>query len=360
MFETRCLITLFGLLFICAGCPSGTLVVDDVSGDDDVFGDDDTAGDDDTSPPVTEDVFSQEVQPTDVLFVVDNSCSMQEEQEALVGHFEGFLQHVLDAGIDFHIGLTVLDDWQVQPPIGELFGSTTYIDPGTPDPMSAFSANMTMGADGMGACEVGLEAIRRAVTPPLVDGPNVDFYREEARLLAVVISDEVDGSIYGCEAIGYPEFIPWFTDFKSDGIESVFFAAIVGNHPDGCTSDWGAADAGRGYHEVVEALGVDHAFEQSICQQDWSLVMDQVGAWAAAVPTSFQLSEVPLEGTLQAFLDPDDVAGPDPEVEIFEDPTYQGDHAFVFDADLNSLEFRSDTAPPGGARLRVTYEVAGR
>jgi hypothetical protein len=358
MFKTLCLAALFGFSAICVGCNSGTLVDDDISGDDDTAGDDDTTGDDDTSPDVTEDVFVQQAQPTDVLFVVDNSCSMQEEQDALVGHFEGFLQHMVDTGVDFHIGITVLDDWQTQPPIGELFGNTAYIDPDTPEPMEAFAANMTMGADGMGACEVGLEATYRALTPPFVDGPNADFYREEARLAVFVVSDEIDGSIAGCEAIGDLEFTWWFMDLKPDGIESVYFAAIIGNYPNGCSSEWGEADPGRGYHEVAEALGWGHASEQSICQQDWSWVMDLVGEWAAAVPTSFELSEVPLEGTLDVFLDTDDL-GPEPEVEIFEDPTYQEEFAFVYDVESNSLDFQPNTAPPAGARLRVTYEVEG-
>ena len=216
---------------------------------------------------------------------------------------------------------------------------------------------MDMGAQGVGSCEVGLEAIHRALTEPLVNGYNAGFYREEARMAVVLVSDEVDGSVVGCPAISNMDFVSWFSGLKPDGLDSLYFAAVVGDQPNGCTSDWGDADPGRGYHEVAEAMGVDHGYEHSICQQDWTPVKDLVGGWAGAVPTSFPLSQVAVEGTLQAFLDLDGVAGPLLEVEIFEDATYQWDHSFVCDADLNSLEFDPSTAPPNGARLRVTYEA---
>ncbi len=353
-------ITILLGMFLCAftaGCEgSGRIVDDDTVADDD---DDDDVGDDDTSLPEVEDVFVQEADPTDVLFVVDNSCSMQEEQAALVTHFEPFLQRLVDVGIDYHIGITVLDDWATQPPIGQLYGSTRYIEPTTPDPVGSFTGNMTMGADGMGSCEVGMEATQRALSEPLVSEYNGGFYREEARLQVVVVSDEVDGSVYGCDAVNFNQFLPWFTGLK-DEEESLFFAAIVGDAKTGCKSTWGAADPGEGYHDVVELLGEESAIAFSICEQDWTPAMDQLGQWAAQVPISFPLSAIPHLGALRVYLDLDGPAGPTAEVEIYADPTYEDTYAFVYDVSLNSLEFTQDTAPPHGAQLRVVYQAEGR
>ncbi len=347
-----------GFLLFSGGCESpGTIGDDDtINDDDDVLDDDD---DDDTSPQTIEDVFVQEGRPTDVLFVVDNSCSMQEEQAALAGHFEGYFQHLFAQNIDYHIGITVLDDWATQPPIGQLFGPTPYIDPETPDPVDAFVGNMTMGADGMGSCEVGLEATQRAVTAPMIDGPNAGFYREDARLAVIIVSDEVDGCIYGCDGTCWMPFLSWFTLLKDDNEESIHFTAIVGDEGIGCSSDWGVADSGDGYHEVINELGEEHALWHSICEQDWTPAMDAAGQWAAAVPTTFALGATPILGSLRVFLDLDGAEGPDPEFPIFEDDTYEEAHAFVYDADSNSLVFVQDTAPPGGAQLRVEYEVEG-
>ncbi len=303
-----------------------------------------------------EDEFIQRTaEASDILFVVDNSCSMQEEQAALQSNFWNFIQFFVDSGLDYHIGITVLDEWQGQPPIGQLYGSTRYIDNTTPDPVGAFTGNMTMGDDGMGACEVGLEASYRALTPPLVDGYNAGFYREDALLSIVIVSDEVDGSTTGCDAISYMEYIPWLTSLKGPhSMDLIHFAAIVGDYPGGCSSSWGDADPGHGYYQVYTALGEEHATYASICNQDWSEVMTALGLEAAGLRRSFHLSLVPVEGTMTVYLDPDGEDGPEEEVEIFEDPV----NSFVYNRVSNSLDFTVDTMPDEGAKLRVRYQIA--
>jgi len=328
------------------------------SDDDSAPTDDDdstpTDDDDSSAPQQAEDVFDQTAQPVDILFVVDNSCSMEEEQAALSDHFMSLFEH-LD-GVDYHIGITVLDDWSWQPPIGELYGNTPIIDPSNPDPVAAFSGNMTMGGEGYGICEVGLEAIYRALTEPLLSGVNAGFYREQARLSLIVVSDEEDKSVDGCEAITQEDFIPWLSSLKSDGLESIQFTGIVGDWPLGCTSSWGEAESGEGYHDVISSLGPDHASFHSICAQDWTPAMDGTGQASLSPELYFELEEVPLEGTIRAFLDLDGPDNPEEEFEVFEDPTYQLEFAFEYLAGMNMLAFHPSSVPPLGSQLRVTYQ----
>jgi hypothetical protein len=351
----RLAITLGGSASLSLVACTGSLAVGD---DDDTtsIADDDSAGTD-----LLEDLFVQSADAIDILFVVDNSASMLEEQNALQSNFWYFIQHLTGTGVDYHIGITVLDDWTTQPEIGALFGSTLYIDPDTEDPVGAFAANMTMGVDGMGSCEVGLEASYRALTEPLASGTNVGFYRDDARLTVVVVSDEPDGSTTGqCpDAIAWTEYVPWITTLKGvEGPERIHFAAIVGDVPDGCYDSWGQAEPGRGYQEVAEALGPDHSTFFSICESDWSPVMSDLGVQAASAELSFPLSSWPDPATLQAHVDPDG-DGATAEFPIYPDPTYSQPYAYVYVAETNSLDFSAETRPPVGAVLRVTYEAAG-
>ncbi len=314
-----------------------------------------------------EDTFIQRTaEASDILFVVDNSCSMIEEQNALQTNFWNFIQFFVGSGLDYHIGVTVLDDYQGQPPIGQLYGSTRYIDNETPDPVGAFTANMTMGADGWGNCEVGLHASKLAVTPPLSDGYNAGFYREDALLSVIIVSDEDDGSYWDSECstgngyTGYQEYIPWISAFKgSHSLDMIHFAAIVGDPINGCDGGigWGVAEAGDGYLDVVNALGEDHASFYSICEQDWSGVMTTLGMEAAGLRSSFHLSRVPVEGTLVAYLDLDGEGG-DEEFVIPEDPDHLQQHSYEYNRVSNSLDFSFDTMPPEDAVLRVVYQVA--
>ncbi|MFZ5475551.1 MAG: lamin tail domain-containing protein [Myxococcota bacterium] len=57
-----------------------------------------------------EDVFQQErINTVDVLLVVDNSCSMYEEQEKLSTNFPNFIQYFEDAEVDWQIGVVTTD-----------------------------------------------------------------------------------------------------------------------------------------------------------------------------------------------------------------------------------------------------------
>lgn len=58
----------------------------------------------------TEDSFTQtEEPPADVLFVVDDSASMAEEQQNLSANFGAFLELLGDTTADFRLGVTTTD-----------------------------------------------------------------------------------------------------------------------------------------------------------------------------------------------------------------------------------------------------------
>ncbi len=317
----------------------------------------------------------------DVLFVVDNSCSMAEEQELLMTNFWFFVQHLVDTSLDYHIGITVLDLWEgaygypAEAEIGALFGTTPIIDRSTADPTTAFMDNMTMGDDGVGVCEVGLETVYRALSEPLASGVNQGFYRDAARLMVILVSDENDGSVPGSEcqlgqgpSDGYEDweslmddqdFVPWFTGLKGpDWTFQVHFAAIVGDGPDGCSSWFGDAEPADGYLQVIDALGEDHATFHSICDSNWMPVMDELGVRAAGLTLQFGLSHEPVKETLQVFLDLDGADGPAEAFLLTEDPTWSTDYAYWYDAARNSIDFDPSTAPPVGSELHVSYERA--
>ncbi len=346
-------LSIFALLACSSGCGADAL---SPVGDPIDVGDDD----DDDSPWIEEEYYQQPGEATDVLFVVDNSCSMMEEQNALQTNFYNFAQWFVDSNMDYHVGITVLDDYQGQPTVGQLYGPTRYIDPSTPDPVGAFTGNMTMGYDGWGNCEVGLSATQRALSEPLAGGYNHDFYSDDAYLMVVIVTDEDDGSYYDSECyggnyVGYQEFIPWFTQLKGeDGLGLFHFAAITGDAGAGCSSAWGDAEAGDGYLDVVDALGDDATFH-SICDQDWSDVMSDLGQRAANYQTEFGLGAPAQEDSIQVFLDLDGPEGPLWEMELEEDHEFELPFAYIYNEGLNALAFTYETKPPPGSLLRVRY-----
>jgi hypothetical protein len=323
----------------------------------------------DLAQTIYEDLFQQDTaEASDILFVVDNSGSMVEEQQALADNFDVFIQYLVDTPLDYHIGVVTLDDPE-DPPIGVLHGTPNVLDPGVAGDIEALFMQ-TIDAiehNPEGTCEVGLEASYRALSPAPeghLDTYNLGFYRDEALLSVIIVSDEDDGSIENSDCptpsafIPYTEYSPWFLNIKgAHSDEMVFFTAITGDADTGCSGDWGTAEPGWGYLQVVDALGPERALFFSICENDWSSVMSTIGLQAAGLRTSFHLSLVPVEGTLEVFIDLDG-DGPDPAFQIQEDPTYGMTYAFVYDRVANALLFTVDTMPPEGATLRVTYQLA--
>ncbi|MBI5549009.1 MAG: VWA domain-containing protein [Deltaproteobacteria bacterium] len=165
---------------------------------------------------------------TDILFVIDNSGSMREEQQKVVDELHTFVETLVSSPIrnDFQIGVVTTGVSQNfagcgenQPPQciqypeesgllqrGKTLGGqvidpsdVTVLSSSTPDVLALAQRLVGQGIGGAGQ-EMGLEAARRAITEPLSSSGNAGFLRPGARLLVVILSDEDDCSdARGCE-----------------------------------------------------------------------------------------------------------------------------------------------------------------
>jgi hypothetical protein len=174
---------------------------------------------------------------TDILFVIDDSGSMQSEQQKLGTSFNAFISRLAasPARSDFQIGVTTTSvDWPIfdAGSSGPLTvfdrdpndpGATPYpagalvaVDPATPGKIlydagakrftgprildassptlvADFNANAKVGIAGAGK-EQGFRAAKLALTDRIADGTNAGFLRPGARLALVIVSDEDDCS----------------------------------------------------------------------------------------------------------------------------------------------------------------------
>ena len=171
---------------------------------------------------------------TDILFVIDNSRSMREEQEKVVAELHTFVASLVGGPVknDFQIGVVTTGISQYSTTCDGQF--TDLIDFTRESgrlqrgllPMSEsqiLSSSelevmgeawldkvkllLDLGVDGSGQ-EMGLEAARRALsepllsTSPLADPPgNQGFLRPGSRLLVVILSDEDDCSVPGSKTL---------------------------------------------------------------------------------------------------------------------------------------------------------------
>lgn len=260
--------------------------------------------------PVVESFYGDGSVATDILWVVDDSASMADDQPWLGSNFDAFANQLIAEGLDFHLAVITTRDAAFR-------GGTPVMTPGTLDLTDTFADAAGVGTDGSGPGE-GLLTTLNALTPPNTDpgGPNEDFLRHEAALHVVFVSDADDESPGGTIDYASP-----LAELKHDG-GSLFLHGVV------------AQPAPR----YEDAVSMTHGVLAELTDPAWFDQLAKV-SWSDAAPRdTFVLSEVPVAGTL--------------EVTVNDALVTDGWH---HDADLNAVVFTADPLPDHDDIVTVKY-----
>lgn len=222
----------------------------------------------------------------DVLFTIDNSCSMADEQAQLSASFPRFVEWFVGSGLDWHVGVlsTDLDDPAQQGRLRAVDGAS-WLDEATPDPVGVFTAMATLGTTGsadergLGAEYLALEIYR--------DSFNAGFYREDASIHSVIISDEPDQT--QDTIISVDGFVDWYGRIKDHGDRT--FSAIVPLTGEGAATD---------YLAVSGAIG---GAVWEIDDAEWDSVLAELGLQISGSAREFFLSRLPAPETIEVAIE---------------------------------------------------------
>ena len=218
----------------------------------------------------------------DILFVVDDSASMSEEQARLGENFSAFVDVLAGTYADWQIGVVTTDpDEQGALRAAVLNADTENLD-------EAFASAVAVGTDGS-RDEQGLLTAALAVNPNL----NPGLIRSTSTLNVVFVSDEDDHSA------GLPDVYLTILS-QAAGTGGLRAHALVGDLPAGCVSGTSAADAGVRYLEAAEAT---EGWSDSICADDYSTLLARVGLDVAGWDTTFYLEGLPVPETVRVTVD---------------------------------------------------------
>lgn len=287
-------------------------------------------------PPVqVEERFTQASLPMlDLLFVVDDTSSMEHEH-GLLQHALAALPDQLDAAaLSWQLGVVRTDLGNED--AGLLLGDPWVITPELPDPEGALADAADVGIEGLPP-EAGLAATWLALSAPLRDGDNRGFRRPEAALHVVVLSDDDDDSSDYLDDDPGTLLLSLFEEEAALSGQPARLSAVVGPEPSGCSSaDGGDAAAGSAYLALAEATG---GAALSICEPDFAPLLDAVGDLSVAWPTRFELQAEAVADSVVVRID--DV---------------RQDSGWLLEEDHSVVVF--DEAPAAGSVIRVRYEVA--
>jgi hypothetical protein len=140
----------------------------------------------------------------DILFVVDNSGSMGDEQQNLAASFASFIDNFTRRNLDFQVGV-ISTDTSSQGALLSSGANEKILTGNTLNVIAKFQQNIRLGTGGSGS-EAGLLNLTNAFAPAQIQagGVNQGFIRQDALLSIVVVSDEDESNVnVGGNAAGY-------------------------------------------------------------------------------------------------------------------------------------------------------------
>jgi len=282
------------------------------------------------------DVFEQPINgATDIIFAVDWSCSMWDDVANVESNFGTFVTTLASMDANYHVAVVTEDDGCINYPAG----TQPYIDNtmSLSDQENVFETMLCESYSGSYCNSYGsntergfmlLEAALKT-TNIQTGGCNEGFYREDATLSLVGMSDEPEQSVNP-----YTYYVSLFQSMKDDS-DDVVMHAIGGDYPTGC----GSNQAYTGFYEATVATG---GVFLSICATDFGSHLETLAEGSAADLTSFELTDIPVPDTL--------------EVTVNGIPTTVG---WSYNSADNSIDFDEDYVPEGGSTIQVYYALYG-
>ncbi len=301
----------------------------------------------------TTELFYQEPSDdVDILWVIDNSQSMADNQAKIAESFSDFIGSLEEVGVDFHLGVITTDlDGDTA---GLLLGDPQVITSDTPDYGAVFEERVQVGVDGSDM-EKGIGAAAAALGPAMIYGVNEGFRRDGAALMINYVSDEDDCTddgrlsvvddhrpCYSRNDLLTPmvDLVAEYDDFKS-GRDRMLISAVVGPNMSASQPDCGTWRPGERYKTMAKAFG---GIQGNICEQDFATIMLDLGMQVAGLRTSFILQNFAVKKSIKVWVDEDRVPESDTD-------------GWTYDEEYHIIYFHGGGIPDRGSTVEVDYEI---
>lgn len=301
--------------------------------------------------PAQTDVFTQpEIPKLDFLFILDDSATMADKQSALTTSLSAFFAYLDWQPIDYHVAITTTDvsSTGAQGRFLPLTGSNPrVITRSTPNRTQAFAQNVAVGTGGS-ETESLLRPFYLALTRPLINGHNTGFYRDEADLAVIIISDAADQDPLGTAITDYESFLIGLKGVtrRSDVTVSAI-VPLAAQSPSGCSYDTPTAGLDVRVQTTVRRM---FGVMDEVCSPDWTQTLEHV---------------IPRQSGSVGMLSnvPDMTYRPEPIVLTVDAQPWprldaSGQVRWTYNAQVNTIEFEVNAVPPPGSTIRVSYHVA--
>ncbi len=266
--------------------------------------------------------IQEEIPILDILWVVDDSGSMHRFQTNLSTNVGQFVNAFSMSGADYHMGVI----------------TTTHANLGSIITSSMTNAEALManelfvGTHGSGI-ERGIGMSFEALNDPTSAGTGGSFFRENATLIVIYVSDEPDGSIGG-----WQQYITFFENLKPTGQFIPY--GVIGDYPNGCSLSNSSSNIafGEGYWDVIDYFS---GYWYSICSTNWGVQLQDIANSMVSRNKFILEKSNPVEDTIVVYING------------------QQSYDWQYDEASNSVMFDLDSIPEEGETIEIEYAVWG-
>lgn len=302
----------------------------------------------------------------DILWSIDASGSMYEEQENLANGAEQFFNSLNTAGIDYRLAVNTQGynhtSWDgteyACTSLHETSDGESFIDSQTSDALDKWR-DLSQPGTNDSATETGFYCARE------VDLTGFD--RPNAQNLVVFVSDEPENETFDAykpsaadsnyQARDFNDYQSYFegsgdTYFSIVGTASDIRPTFNDTHPGygdsnfSCNGDGGNASGGAHFKEIAKLTGGSSA---SICadSEDWSVMFDRIIETATGLASVFTLSHSPLASSVEVSVNGQ---------EVDRDTAHLDGFDVIYGQQGASLIFYGDSLPGENDVITVDYD----
>lgn len=221
----------------------------------------------------------------DILWVVDNSGSMSQEQQDIIQNTSFFInEFAVQAQINWRMGL-ISTDKDESPYLG--FQNNGRFEKGNPDPVGTFqNAVGQLGTSGS-ADERSMDSIMAQFQRD----PN--FVRNSACLVMILVSDEPDHS----KNFSAPAFLKEMEKLKGN-LKAVRIFTVLATNENGCDTGENYDYAGSSYETIVNAT---KGGNYDVCNSNFGAQLADIGRKIVELVANSKLllPNVPIIDTLR-------------------------------------------------------------
>ena len=305
----------------------------------------------------------------DVLWVIDNSGSMDSSQQNLATNFSQFIDLFNQKGFDYRMAVTTTDAYK------DLFGAPAtqskfrdgtdltghtgvfLVDPSTPNLGPTFVKNLLQGTLGSGD-ERAFQSIKQTLNNPM----NAGFPRSDAFLAVIIVSDEDDFSndtstyldhLWNDPRVhtvdSYVSYLDTLRGVTAANRSSKYNVSAITILDQTCLDQLNASYPGRDitirYAELVDKT---NGIKGSLCG-NFASTLTNISQKIVELVTQFYLTRIPNPSTFDVRINGVAV----PQIQSTNPQPWNG---FMYHADTNSITFHGTSVPPQASSITVKFD----